>query len=53
MMNSDYKWLIMMCMVFGAMFAGLAYEASSKKECRIELAKAGKSAEDIVKVCGK
>ena len=35
-----------------SMFGGMAYEQHQKSQCRIEAIKAGKSADDIVKICG-
>jgi hypothetical protein len=33
------------------MFLGAGIAAESRKQCRLEMAKAGRSAEDIVKIC--
>jgi len=50
----EVKWLMIFCsIVFGAMFAGLAYENHKTTECKVELAKAGKSAAEIIQVCDK
>ena len=46
------KWYAIAMIAFVlSMFGGLAYENYSKKECKIELAKVGKSTEDIEKIC--
>lgn len=46
------KWYyIGMCLFLVVMGLGMAYEKHTDAECRIEAIKAGKSAEDIVKIC--
>lgn len=47
-MNAYFVFLISLFLVIGA---SAAYSEHSKNECRIELAKAGKSTEDINKIC--
>lgn len=46
------KWIAISITVFlVAMFGSLAIESYQKNQCRIAATKAGKSAEDIVKIC--
>lgn len=50
----DLKWIsITMIVLFGGMFAGVSYEAKSKAECRIAFSQSNKTADEIVKICGK
>ena len=51
-MDKDVKgYLLFVIVLFGCMFLGMSYENHTKNQCRVELAKAGKSADEIVKVC--
>jgi hypothetical protein len=46
------KWYYIGIGLFLAvMAAGMAYEKHTQAECRVEAIKAGKSADDIVKIC--
>ena len=46
------KWYyIGMSAFFIAMAVSMAYDSYSKTQCRIESVKAGKSADDIQKIC--
>jgi hypothetical protein len=47
----DTQAAVAFVMIFTAMFGSVAFEQWSKAECRIEAIKAGKTAEDIVKIC--
>lgn len=50
----DLKWIaITMIVLFGGMFVGVSYEAHTKAECRIAFAQSNKTADEIVKICGK
>lgn len=42
---------IALAVFFVCMFGGLALEGYQKSQCRVEAMKAGKSAEDIAKIC--
>jgi hypothetical protein len=49
---SDVKWyLIAVICVFGGMFAGMAYEAYVKEQCRIAYAQSSRSATEITAIC--
>lgn len=48
------KWFaICATVVFASMFAAIGVEAYQKGQCKQSFAWTGKSAEDIVKICGK
>ncbi len=48
----EVKWFaIAVIVLFGSMFAGLSLEKYQVNQCRISSVQAGKSAEDIVKIC--
>lgn len=48
----EVKWFaIAFAVVFSIMFAGLGFSEYSKGQCRIASVQAGKSAEDISKIC--
>lgn len=48
------KWYwIGMGLFLAIMAAGAGYSEHTKGQCKIETIKAGKSAEDIVKICGR
>jgi hypothetical protein len=52
-MNDNFdKWFMGFLIVIIIVFAGIGFMASSKRDtCRIELAKAGRSVDDILKIC--
>jgi len=53
-MNNDKieKWfLIFLFSLIVLMFVGTVLSAYQRQTCRMELAKAGRSAEDILKIC--
>lgn len=46
------KWIAVSLVVFlVAMFGSLMFDSYQQNQCRIEATKAGKSAEDIEKIC--
>jgi hypothetical protein len=48
----EVKWaVIVMVVLFGGMFAGLSVEKYQQNQCRIASVQAGKSADDIAKIC--
>lgn len=48
----EIKWFaIAVIVLFGSMFAGLGFEKYQVNQCRVASVQAGKSAEDIVKIC--
>jgi len=48
----EIKWaMIAMIVLFGGMFIGLGYSEHTKSQCRIASVQAGRSAEDIIKIC--
>lgn len=48
----EMKWaMIAICVLFGSMFAGLGIEKYQQNQCRIASVQAGKSADDIAKIC--
>lgn len=48
----EIKWaMIAMAVIFGGMFAGLSVEKYQVNQCRIASVQAGKSADEIVKIC--
>jgi hypothetical protein len=52
MLSQLEKWVFI---GFGAiilvMFLGAGLASESRKQCRLELAKVGRSAEDVIKIC--
>ena len=54
MSNNDVKWVVacIICVMI-AIVIEVSVETSSKTQCKIEMIKAGKTVDDIVKVCGK
>jgi hypothetical protein len=50
--DMEVKWYMIMCaVVLGVMMAGAAIAEYGKSQCQLELGKAGRSAEDIAKIC--
>ena len=50
----EMKWLmIAWAVIMGTLFAGMAYEAKVRTECRIAFAQSNKTVDEIVKLCGK
>lgn len=48
----EIKWFVLMVSVmFGAMFAGMAYEASVKAQCRASFAQSNRPAAEITAIC--
>jgi len=48
----EFKWaMIAMTVLFGSMFAGMGVEKYQQNQCRIASVQAGKSADDIAKIC--
>ena len=48
----EHKWyMIMVAVVIAAMMAGASVAEYGKSQCQLELGKAGRSAEDIAKIC--
>ncbi len=48
----EFKWaMIAMMALFGSMFAGLGIEKYQQNQCRIASVQAGKSADEIIKIC--
>lgn len=48
----EIKWfMIGVAVLFGAMFTGMGVEKYQVNQCRIASVQAGKSAEEIVKIC--
>jgi len=48
----EMKWaMITMCVLFGGMFVGLSVEKYQQNQCRIASVQAGKSSDDIAKIC--
>jgi len=48
----EFKWaMIAMAVLFGSMFAGIGVEKYQVNQCRIASVQAGKSADDIAKIC--
>lgn len=51
-MDNDMKWVVMLIVVFvGFPLLGLGVSEWHKQDCRVELAKAGKTVEDIKELC--
>ena len=51
-MNDDYKIFIwLLCLVVVLPLIGMALDDWHKKDCRIELDKVGKSAQEIKEIC--
>ena len=51
-MNDDMKWFLIVILLFvGLPLVGMAVSEWRKQDCRIELAKAGKTAEEIKEIC--
>jgi hypothetical protein len=51
-MDSDMKWFMMLIASFVIIpFIGLGIDEWHKKECRMELSKAGKTVEEIKELC--
>ena len=50
----EMKWLAIMTLgIFSALFTTVAVEKYSNGQCKIAYAASSKSAEDIVKLCGR
>ena len=48
----EIKWfMIGVAVLYGAMFAGMSYEAHAKSECKQSYAQTTRSAEEIAKIC--
>ena len=48
----EIKWYMIMCaVVLTAIMAGAAVSEYGKSNCQLELGKAGRSPEDIAKIC--
>ena len=48
----EFKWAAICCIVvFGGAFAGLAVEKYQVNQCRIASVQAGKTADEITKIC--
>jgi choline-glycine betaine transporter len=48
----EHKWyMIMVAVAVVAMMASLAVSEYGRSNCQLELGKAGRSAEDIAKIC--
>lgn len=48
----EMKWaMITLCVLFGGMFTGIGVEKYQQNQCRIASVQAGKSADDIAKIC--
>ena len=48
----EYKWyMIMVAVVLGSLALGQALSEHSKSNCQLELGKAGRSPDDIAKIC--
>lgn len=48
----EVKWaMIAMAVLFGSMFVGLSVEKYQINQCRIASVQAGKSSDEIVKIC--
>jgi len=48
----EHKWyMIMLAVVLTAIMAGAGVAEYAKSNCQLELGKAGRSAEDIAKIC--
>jgi hypothetical protein len=48
----EHKWyMIMVAVVMTAIMAGAGVAEYAKSNCQLELGKAGRSAEDIAKIC--
>ena len=51
-MNSDMKWFVLLIGAFVILpLMGMALDDWHRKDCRVELAKVGKSAEEIREIC--
>jgi hypothetical protein len=52
MISQFERWLIFgLGMIILVMFVGAGLASHQRDSCRLDLAKAGRSAEDIVKIC--
>lgn len=52
MISQIEKWfMIGIGIIILMMFVGAGLAVHQRSECRLELAKAGRSAEDIIKIC--
>lgn len=50
----EFKWIaILMIGVFGTLFMAISVEKYSESQCKIAYVQSNKSAEDILKLCGK
>jgi len=48
----EMKWvMISLAMIFGSMFVAVGVEKHQQNQCRIASVQAGKSADDISKIC--
>lgn len=51
-MDNDMKWVMILIVAFlGLPMVGLAVSEWRKQDCRIELAKIGKTADEIKEIC--
>lgn len=51
-MNDDMKWFLIVILLFVFLpVVGMAVSEWRKQDCRMELAKVGKSAEEIKEIC--
>lgn len=52
MMNSDMKWFVLLIvMMVGMPMIGLGLQQANTANCRLELGKSGRTAEDIKEIC--
>lgn len=50
----EIKWLMVAwAVIMTGMFAGMSYEAKTRADCRVAFAQSNKTADEIVKLCGK
>lgn len=51
-MNDDMKWFLIVVLLFIFLpVVGMGVSEWRKQDCRVELSKAGKSAEEIKEIC--